>query len=151
MRRLAKCGAEKPMEMKLGKTSFARRLLQQNAGLVFGREQVPSATEPSKCVVMQKLRHERMILAFAQECHPRTPCAAVVQDREPKSHSGNPSYLRNIKGLFSRDFALSGGLFMKLVYCVPNHGRGTRRLPLSSHSTRPAASGTTGPVPRLAS
>ncbi len=54
------------MEVKLGKTGLARRLLEQNTGLVFGGEQVTSATQPTERVVMKKLRHEKMILAFRQ-------------------------------------------------------------------------------------
>jgi len=60
----AKGGSEKAMEVKLGKTGLARRLLEQNAGLVFGGEEVASATEPAEGVVMEKLRHEGMILPF---------------------------------------------------------------------------------------
>jgi len=60
----AKGGSEKAMEVKLGKTGLARRLLEQNARLVFGGEEVASATEPAEGVVMEKLRHEGMILPF---------------------------------------------------------------------------------------
>ena len=52
------------MEMKFGKAGFARRLLEQNTGLIFGGEQLTSATEPTERVVMEKSRHEGMILAF---------------------------------------------------------------------------------------
>jgi hypothetical protein len=38
--------------MKFGKTSLARRLPKQNTGLVFGGEQVTSATEPAEGVVI---------------------------------------------------------------------------------------------------
>ena len=53
MRGLAESGAEKAMEMKFRKTGFARRLLQPNTGLIFGGEQVSSATEPAEGVVME--------------------------------------------------------------------------------------------------
>ena len=68
MRGLAKSGAKKAMEMKSGKTGLARRLLEQNTGLVFGGKEVPSATEPTEGVVMEKLRHRGIILPFLQEC-----------------------------------------------------------------------------------
>jgi len=45
------------MEMKFGKTGFARCLLQQNAGLVPGSEQVAPAAEPAKSVVVEQLEH----------------------------------------------------------------------------------------------
>ena len=56
------------MEMKFGKAGFARRLLERNTGLIFGGEQLTSATEPTERVVMDKMRHEGMILAFDQCC-----------------------------------------------------------------------------------
>ncbi len=55
MRSLAESSAEQPMEMKFGKTRFARCLLQQNAGLVPGSEQVASTAEPAKSVVVEQL------------------------------------------------------------------------------------------------
>ena len=64
MRRLTKRGTEQAMEMKFGKTGLACRLLQQNTGLVFGGEEITSATEPTEGVVMKKLSHEGIILAF---------------------------------------------------------------------------------------
>lgn len=73
MRGLAKGGAEKTMEMKFGKTGLPRRPLEQNTGLVFGGEQIPSATEPTKGVVMEKLRHGEMILPFAPRLAPVHP------------------------------------------------------------------------------
>ena len=66
MRGLAKSGAEEAMEMEFGKTGLARRLLEQNTGLVFGGEKIASATEPAEGVVMEKLRHQEMILPFRQ-------------------------------------------------------------------------------------
>ena len=62
MRGLAKSGAEKAMEMKFRKTGLARHLLEQNTCLVFGGKEITSATEPTEGVVMEKLRHEGMIL-----------------------------------------------------------------------------------------
>ena len=76
MRGLAKGGTEKAMEMKFGKTGLACRLLQQNTGLVFGGEEVTSATEPTEGVVMEKLRHEGMILPFVRPPRP-LPLAPV--------------------------------------------------------------------------
>ena len=64
MRGLAEGSTEQAMEMEFGKTGLARRLLEQNSGLVFGGEEVASATEPAKGVVMEKLRHRQMILPF---------------------------------------------------------------------------------------
>ena len=64
MRGLAKRAAEKTMEMKFGKTGLACRLFEQNTGLVFGGEEVAPATEPAEGVVMEKLRHDEMILPF---------------------------------------------------------------------------------------
>jgi len=64
MRSLAKSGTVKAMKVKFGKTGLARRLLEQNTRLVFSGEQVTSATESTEGVVMEKLRHERMILPF---------------------------------------------------------------------------------------
>jgi len=46
------------MEMKFGKTGLARCLFEQNPGLVFGGEEVTSATEPTEGVVMEKFRHQ---------------------------------------------------------------------------------------------
>jgi len=54
------------MEMKLRKTSLARRLLQQNAGLVLGGKKIASATKPPEGVVMEQLRHNLMILLCAR-------------------------------------------------------------------------------------
>ena len=68
MRRLTKRGTEQAMEMKFGKTGLACRLLQQNTGLVFGGEEITSATEPTEGVVMKKLSHEGIILAFRRYC-----------------------------------------------------------------------------------
>jgi hypothetical protein len=62
MRGLAESGTEKAMEMKFRKTGFARRLLEQNAGLVLIGQEVTSATEPTESIVMEELRHEGMIL-----------------------------------------------------------------------------------------
>ncbi len=62
MRGLAKSGTEEAMEMKFRKTSLARRLLEQNTGLVFGGKEIASATESAEGVVMEKLRHLKMIL-----------------------------------------------------------------------------------------
>jgi hypothetical protein len=56
---LAKSGAEKAMEMKLGKAGFARRLPQQNPGLVFSGQEVAPATEPAERVVVEKFRCTR--------------------------------------------------------------------------------------------
>ena len=73
MRGLAKRGTEKAMEMKFGKAGLARGLLEQNPGLVFGSEEVTSATEAAEGVVMEKLRHEEMILPFRQSAVRLTP------------------------------------------------------------------------------
>jgi hypothetical protein len=59
------------MEMKFGKTGFARRLVKQNTGLVFGGEEITSATESTEGIVMEMLRHERMILLPAVVSAPR--------------------------------------------------------------------------------
>jgi hypothetical protein len=59
---LAKSGPEKTMEMKFGKTGLARRLPEQDTGLVFGSEEVASTTEPTEGIVVEKLRHEEIIL-----------------------------------------------------------------------------------------
>lgn len=64
MRGPVESGSEQAMEMKFGKTGFAGRLFKQNTGLVFGGKEVASATEPAEGVVMEKLRHEGMILFF---------------------------------------------------------------------------------------
>ncbi len=58
---------EKTMEMKFRKTGLARRLLEENTGLVFDGQEVTSATEPAEGVVMQKLRHEEIILPLGQQ------------------------------------------------------------------------------------
>jgi len=52
------------MEMKFRKTSLARRLLQQNAGLVLGSEKIASPAKPPEGVVMEQLRHILMILSL---------------------------------------------------------------------------------------
>jgi hypothetical protein len=44
--------------------------------LVFGGEEVTSATEPTEGVVMEKLRHEGMILPFVRPPRP-LPLAPV--------------------------------------------------------------------------
>ncbi len=59
---LAEGGAEQAMEMKFRKAGLARRLLEQNAGLIFVGKEVTSATEPTEGIVMEKVRHWRMIL-----------------------------------------------------------------------------------------
>ena len=66
MRGLTESGSEKTVEMKFRKTGFARRLLEENTG-VFDGQEVSSATEPAEGVVMQKLRHEEMILPLGQQ------------------------------------------------------------------------------------
>ena len=63
VRSFAKGGAEKAMEMKFGKAGFASCLPQQNVGIIFGGEQIASAAEPAKGVVIEKPRHEEIILA----------------------------------------------------------------------------------------
>jgi hypothetical protein len=65
MRSLAKGGSKKTMEMKFGKTGLARRLSQQNAGMIFGGEKIAPATKPAKGVVMEKVRHQKIILLRA--------------------------------------------------------------------------------------
>jgi hypothetical protein len=55
-------GAEEAVEMEFGETSLARSLLEQDAGLVFGGEQVASATEAAEGVVVEKRWHGEMIL-----------------------------------------------------------------------------------------
>ncbi len=54
MRSLAECGPEQAMEVEFGKTGLPRRLLQQNARLIFGSEQVPSPAEPAEGIVMEQ-------------------------------------------------------------------------------------------------
>jgi hypothetical protein len=58
------------MEMKFGKTGFARRLLKQNARLVSGSEQVASPTEPAESVVMEQVRHVEIILLSRPDAQP---------------------------------------------------------------------------------
>ena len=57
MRSFAKRVTEQSMEMKFRQTSLARRLLEQYAGLIFRCEQIASATEAAKSVVVEKLGH----------------------------------------------------------------------------------------------
>jgi hypothetical protein len=59
MRRFAKGGPEKPMEMEFGKTGLTCRLLQQYARLVSRSEQVASPTESAESVVMEQLQHAK--------------------------------------------------------------------------------------------
>ena len=66
MRGLAESGTKQAMEMKFGKACLARRLLEQNTGLVLGGEEVTSATDPTEGVVMEKLRHQKIILSLRQ-------------------------------------------------------------------------------------
>ena len=66
MRGLAKSVTEEAMEMKFGKTGLPRRLPEQNTGLVFVGKEVASTTEPTEGVVMEKLRHGKMILLLCQ-------------------------------------------------------------------------------------
>jgi hypothetical protein len=58
----AERGSEEAMEMKFGKTGFARRLPQQNVGVASRREKITSAAQAAESVIMEKLRHEEMIL-----------------------------------------------------------------------------------------
>ncbi len=58
------------MEMKFGKTGFARRLLKQNARLISGSEQVASPTEPAVRVVMEQVRHVEIILLSRPDAQP---------------------------------------------------------------------------------
>ena len=67
MRSLAKSGAEKTMKMKFGEASLARRLFKQNTRLIFRGQQVASAAEPPEGVVVEKLRHEEIILRIPLE------------------------------------------------------------------------------------
>ena len=60
-------GAKEAVEMELGETGFARGLLEQDAGLVFGGEEVASATEAAEGVVVEEREHWEMILL----CTPR--------------------------------------------------------------------------------
>jgi hypothetical protein len=69
VRRLAKRGPKKPMEMEFGEASLTRHLLQQNARLVSGSEQVASAAEAAESVVMNELRHLKMILLPRSAAH----------------------------------------------------------------------------------
>jgi len=55
----AEGSAEQTMEMKFREASFAGRLLKQNPGLVLRGEEIASAAEPSKSVVMEERRHSR--------------------------------------------------------------------------------------------
>jgi len=50
------------MEMKFGKTGLARRLFEQNTGLIFTGEKVTSTAKPAKGVVVEKPRHQEIIL-----------------------------------------------------------------------------------------
>jgi len=64
MRSLAKSGTEKAVKMKFGKAGLARRLLEQNSGLIFGGEEITSATKSAEGIVVEKLRHGEIILRF---------------------------------------------------------------------------------------
>lgn len=72
MRGLAKSGAKKAMEMECRKASLARRLLEQNPRLVFGGQQIASAAKPTEGVVMQELRHRKIILPFERDSERQT-------------------------------------------------------------------------------
>lgn len=45
--------AKKTVEVKFGKTGFARGMFEENTGLVLGGEKVTAATESAKSVVME--------------------------------------------------------------------------------------------------
>lgn len=62
------------MEMEFGQTGFTGGLLEQDAGLVFGGQEVASATETAEGVVMEKLRHEEMILRGRESSSLRRVC-----------------------------------------------------------------------------
>jgi hypothetical protein len=59
---LSESRSKKPMEVEFRKARLARSLRQQNARLVLGSKQVASAAKTPKRVVMQKLRHNEIIL-----------------------------------------------------------------------------------------
>ena len=61
----AECSAKKAMEVEFGEARLASCVLEQNPGLVFAGKEVPSATEPSEGIVMEKLRHPGIILPLA--------------------------------------------------------------------------------------
>lgn len=48
--------------MKFGKTGLARRLFEQNTGLVIRSEKIACPAEPAKGVVVEKPRHQEIIL-----------------------------------------------------------------------------------------
>jgi ribosomal protein L10 len=81
MRSLAERGAEKPMEMEFGKTSLACGLLEQNTGLIFGGQEIASATEAAEGVVVEKGRHREIILLFGRVILSRSIGALGVMDR----------------------------------------------------------------------
>jgi hypothetical protein len=88
MRSLAKSGAEKTMKMKFGEARLARRLFEQNTGLIFRGEQIASATEPPEGVVVEKLRHVEMIL--------RVPLESTGVDTRVKDMTENANRARAI-------------------------------------------------------
>lgn len=87
MRRLAKRGTEEAMEMKLRKTGLVCRLLEQNPRLVFGGEEVTPATEPAESVIMEKLRHQEMILPVRSDQRRSTPCQSSALTRFASTRS----------------------------------------------------------------
>jgi hypothetical protein len=97
MRRLAKRGTEEAMEMKLRKTGLVCRLLEQNPGLVFGGEEVTPATEPTESVIMEKLRHQEMILPIQSDRRRSAPCRfpALTRFASTRSLTGQNTLTRH--------------------------------------------------------
>ena len=62
VRGLAEGSPKKAMEVKFGEAGLAGRVLEQNPGLVGAGKEVASATEPSEGIVMEELRHAKMVL-----------------------------------------------------------------------------------------
>ncbi len=87
--RFSKGVAEEAVEMEFGETGFAGGVLEENAGSVFGDEEIAPAAEAAEGVVMEKLRHGEMILE-SRGLKPRClvalaarlkPCPPVGQPR----------------------------------------------------------------------
>jgi hypothetical protein len=63
VRRLTEGGAEEPVKMKFGKTSFLRCSRQQNSAIELRRKQMASPAKSTEGIVMQK--HAKMIHRLA--------------------------------------------------------------------------------------
>ena len=58
VRGLAECGAEKAMEVKFGEACLARRMREEDAGAIFGRNQITAAAQAAESIVIEQGRHK---------------------------------------------------------------------------------------------